>query len=201
MTEGISYIYNKYKKYDMKKGKDLETGKYYCLEIILNFLDTQELREHFFKIIIFDFIIGNSDRHSNNWAIIKKSKKESFAPVYDNGSSLCALIKENEIHDYLVNKDKLKFISLVDTSSRTLIRIDGNNKKIPTHKEVIKYLHDNYYNETHEFVDFIIKKLNENKIENILDNVKKYISNNRYQLLKKYLLNKINILKDIYKER
>ena len=48
--------------------------------------------------MIFDFIIGNSDRHSNNWAIIKKAKeKERLAPIYDNGSSLCALVKESQI--------------------------------------------------------------------------------------------------------
>lgn len=202
MTEGISYISRKYPKYDVKEEKDLESGKYYSLEVIMNSLDSKELKEHFFKIMIFDFIIGNSDRHSNNWAIIKNSKnKEQFAPVYDNGSSLCSLIKESQISDYVDGNDGMKFISLVDTSSRTLIRIDGNNKKVPTHKEVIKHLHDNYKKETKEFVKLIIQKLNEDKIDNILRNVKKYITNNRYQLLKKYLLEKINILKEIYEER
>lgn len=202
MAEGISYISRKYPKYDTREEKDLESGKYYCLEIILDSLNTKELKDYFFKIIIFDFIIGNSDRHSNNWAIIKNSKnKEHFAPIYDNGSSLCALIKESQIKDYIMGKDKMKFMSLVDTSSKTLIRINGKDKKIPTHKEVVKYLHKNYYKETKGFVKLIIRKLDEEKIDDILRNIKKYISNNRYQLLKKYLLEKINILKEIYGER
>lgn len=202
MAEGISYISRRYKNYDIKEERDVETEKYYCLEIVLNSLDNIELRNHFFKIMIFDFIIGNSDRHSNNWAIIKKHKeKECFAPIYDNGSSLCALIKENQIKDYLLSRDKMKFNALIDTSSRSLVRIDGKCRKKPTHKESVQYLHDNFYNETKDFVKLIIQKLNEKTLENILNSVKEYISDNRYQLIKKYLLNKIVILKNIYKER
>ena len=199
MTEGVSYISRKYNTYDNIEGKDIESGKYYCLEMILNSLDTDELRNHFLKIMIFDFIIGNSDRHCNNWAIMKnRSNKESFAPVYDNGSSLCALVKDSEISSFIDNSDKMKFNSLVDTKSRTLIRINGKDKKIPTHREVLNYLHDNYYNETKDFAKTAIQKLTEEKICNILRQVNGYITNDRFLLLKKYLLAKINILKNIY---
>lgn len=198
MAEGISYISRKYPKYDAIKEFDFGSNMYYCLEIILNSLETEELKKDFFKIMIFDFVIGNSDRHSNNWAIIKtKGNKEYFAPIYDNGSSLCALINEDTICDYL-GKDQCKLNALVDSKSRTLIRIDGKKKKIPTHKEVMQYLHDNFYKETRDFVTIILLKLNDSKIEEILQEVKKYISHNRYLLLKKYLLEKINILKKIY---
>lgn len=199
MSEGISYISRKYPQYDVTSEKDLETGKYYCLEIILNSLTSKELKNSFLKIVIFDFIIGNSDRHSNNWAIIKTKKgKEIFAPLYDNGSSLCALISEDEIDNYLGN-DKMKFNSLIDSKSKTLIRIDGKLKKIPTHKEVIKYLHDNYYEETKDFVNVILKQLNNKKICDILRCVRKYISLKRFELLKRYLLGKVNILEEIYR--
>lgn len=198
MSEGVAYISRTYPKYDVQKGIDLETGKYYSLEIILESLKEKELKEEFFKIMIFDFIIGNSDRHPNNWAIVKnKSGKESLAPLYDNGSSLCALISDIELDKYFGN-DKLKFLSLVDSKSKTLIRIDSRDKKIPTHKEVLEYLCKNYYIQTKEFAEAVIKKLNEEKIENILRGVNKYICHRRYELLKKYLMEKIRILKEIY---
>lgn len=198
MTEGVSYIYRKYPKYDAIKGIDLETKKYYCLEIILNSLPKEELKREFLKIMIFDFIIGNSDRHHNNWAIIKtKTGKEHFAPLYDNGSSLCALVNESEIDNYL-GSDKLKFASLVDSKSRTLVRIYGNNKNVPTHKEVLTYLREYYYKETKEFVELAIRRLNEEKINDILRNVSQYISHRRYKLLKKYIITKMDILKEIY---
>ena len=198
MAEGASYISREYPKYDALKGIDNDTGKYYCLEIILKSLVKEELKKEFLKIMIFDFIIGNSDRHWNNWAIIKtKSGKEYFSPLYDNGSSLCALVNENEVESYLGN-DKLKFASLVDSKSKTIVRVDGNSKNIPTHKTVLHYLRDNYYEETKDFVEFAIRKLNEEKITDILRNINKYITHRRCELLKKYLLEKIKILKEIY---
>lgn len=198
MAEGAAYISRAYPKYDALKGIDNDSGKYYCLEIILKSLAKEELKKEFFKIMIFDFIIGNSDRHWNNWAIIKtKGGKEYFSPLYDNGSSLCALIHENDIVDYL-GKDKLKFISLVDSKSKTIVRINGSSKNIPTHKIVLQYLRNNYYEETKEFVKFAVRKLNEDKITDILRNISKYISHRRCELLKKYLLEKIKMLKEIY---
>lgn len=198
MTEGVAYISRKYPKYDVSNGIDLESGEYYCLDMILESLSDEELKKEFLKVMIFDFIIGNSDRHSNNWAIIKtKSGKEYFAPLYDNGSSLCSLILESELDSYL-GKDKLKLKSLVDSKSRTLIRINGKEKKIPTHKEVLKYLYKNYYEETKEFTGLVVKKLNEEKINDILRNVSKYISHRRSELLRKFLMEKIKILKEIY---
>jgi len=199
MTEGISYISRCYPKYDISTGVDLDSKTYYGIEIILNSLRTKELKNEFLKIMIFDFIIGNSDRHSNNWAIIKtKSGKEYFAPLYDNGSSLCSFVSETEIDSYL-GKDKMKLSSLVDTKSRTLIRIDGTKAKIPSHKEVLKYLRKEYYDETIEFVEIIIRKLTDEKIDDILRCVNEYISHKRSMLLKRFLIEKVKILKEIYK--
>lgn len=199
MSEGVAYISRIYNKYNPQLCQDLESGEYYCLQMILNSLPSEELRKEFLKIMMFDFIIGNSDRHSNNWAIIKnRSDKESMAPLYDNGSSLCSLVKESEIKSYLGN-DKVRFEALVDTKSRTIIRIDGKNKNRPTHKEVLKYLSENYYDETKDFAKRATKKLNDEKICDILRNVREYISEDRLLLIRRYLRTKIKILKDIYK--
>lgn len=199
MSEGIAYISKRYPFYDGIHEKDMKSNKYYSLELILNSLNNQQLKIDFFKIMIFDFIIGNSDRHSNNWAIIKnKNNEEHFAPLYDNGSSLCALIAEDEIDNFL-GDDKLRFNALVDSKSKTLIRIDSSVKKIPSHKDVLMYLHANHYNDTAPFVKFVIQKLTEETISKILRSISKYTSYKRRELLKKYLMAKIEILKDIYK--
>ena len=198
MSEGVAYISRIYNGYDSNLCQDLESGEYYCLQMILNSLPNEKIKKEFFKVMIFDFIIGNSDRHSNNWAIIKnRSNTESMAPLYDNGSSLCSLVKESEIKSYL-GADKVRFKSLVDTKSRTMVRIDGKNKNKPTHKEMLIHLRENYYNETKDFVKYVVQKLNDEKICTILRNVKKYISEDRLQLIRKYLCAKVKILKDIY---
>ena len=199
MSEGVAYISRIYNKYDSNLCQDIESGEYYCLQMILNSLPNEELKNEFLKIMIFDFLIGNSDRHSNNWAVIKnRSNKESIAPLYDNGSSLCSLVKESEIKSYL-GVDKLKFEALVDTKSRTIVRINGKNKSKPTHKEVLRYLSENYYNKTEDFAKSVVQKLSDEEIMDILRDVKEYISEDRLLLIRKYLKAKVKILKDIYK--
>lgn len=93
----------------------LISGGNYCREYILNF-DSKKGKKHNFEAIIkifndliktyptsmvnwkeywaktfvFDALIGNTDRHQDNWGIIINSSAETFriAPVFDNGTSL-----------------------------------------------------------------------------------------------------------------
>ena len=41
----------------------------------------------FFDMVIFDYLIGNTDRHQNNWAIVEENGKMTWSPLYDNSSS------------------------------------------------------------------------------------------------------------------
>ena len=197
MEEIVSLITKKYPKYNEKLLYDEQNKIYYSIQMILSSLNNKKLEKDFFKILIFDYIIGNSDRHSNNRAIVRKDKDEfEIGPLYDNGSSLCAYVYEGDIEKYF-QKDKLKMNSLVRTKSKSMIKIDEKDKKKPTHLEVIKYLHKNFYDETNEFVNTVINKLDENKIENLVEQVNE-MSYNRKRLLKKYLKLKIEDLKEVY---
>ena len=167
--------------------------------MILNSLDNKNLEKDFFKILIFDYIIGNTDRHSNNWAIIRKENNEmEIAPLYDNGSALCSYVYEEEIEKYF-GKDKLLLNSLVRSKSRSMIKIDEKDKKRPMHIEVIKYLHNKYNDETVGFVETILKRLNEDKIVELINQLEG-ISYNRKRLLKMFLDIKLKDLKCIYEK-
>ena len=69
-------------------------------------------------MLMFDYLIGNSDRHQNNWAILIENGKMQWSPLYDNSSSLCAYISEKNIPNYM-GKDKNRWNSLIDTKSKT----------------------------------------------------------------------------------
>lgn len=198
LIEGIYLInemypfYNSYTMYDSMK------EEYYSLEMILNSLDKYNLKKEFFKIIIFDYLIGNTDRHQNNWAIIQKGEDVKLCPIYDNGSSLCCYLKEENIATYLGN-DKVRFNSLVNTKSKSRIRIDKKSKKEPTHLEVIKYIKENYNDYIKDFIDIVIKYISKENIDKIINNYDDgLISSNRKELIRRFLLEKVRLIKELF---
>jgi hypothetical protein len=53
--------------------------------------------EQFFELLVFDALIGGTDRHYNNWGILEKADNSQFirlAPAFDNGISLLWKIDE-----------------------------------------------------------------------------------------------------------
>ena len=143
MEEGIHYITRKYPLFDANRLYDPNEKLYYCIEMLVKSMDEYSMSGWFVPMMVFDFLIGNSDRHQSNWAMHKKNGKLEACPLYDNGSSLCSFIREEDIVFFL-GKDKLRFNALITTKSRSRIRIDGRKKQEPTHNEVLKYLIKNY---------------------------------------------------------
>lgn len=76
-------------------------SEYHNLKNILIFLEEQnkQLVNDFLKIMIFDSLIGEQDRHEENWGITKNQNGISLSPIYDNGCSL--------LRDQFSNLDKL----------------------------------------------------------------------------------------------
>lgn len=191
----ISAIYN----FDAERLIDVETGEKYSLEMIRKVLEPLELFDSFLPLLVFDFLIGNTDRHQSNWALILENGKLSLSPLYDNSSSLCAYVKEDRIKQYL-GKDMLLWKSLVDTKSRSIIRITGHDKKAPTHLEMLKFLKKQYYRETKDVVKTMEERIFEEAVCRILDKYKESLSEEKRALIKKYILAKVELLKNVYKK-
>ena len=91
--------------------------------------------------------------------------------------------------------------SLVDTKSRSIIRIQCKDMKQPTHLEVLKFLRENYYAQTVGMVTKIEKLVTEEKISDILEHYRDNLSKEKSELIKKYLLSKIQMMSNVYKEK
>lgn len=201
LENGTSSITKKYSSYDKEKHFDSNTKEYYSIHMIENSLNEfdncVELLDSFYKMLLFDFLIGNSDRHSDNWGLVSNGSNFTFSPLFDNGSALCSYVKNADIESYF--KDSQRYKSLVDTKSISKIRIDRFDKKRPKHSEVINHLKCINLLPL-VTIEKINDTLNENQIEYILNEYPSFIiMDEKKELIKKYLLSKIDILNSILK--
>lgn len=90
--------------------------------------------------------------------------------------------------------------SLVDTKSKSIIRIKCGDAKRPTHLEVMKYIHQNYFEQTIDIVNKIEELLTEDAVYMIMDKYTEILSMEKIELIKKYLFSKIQLLKEVYEE-
>lgn len=204
LREGVWFILGKYPQYNPDSMIDMASGEYYSIKQLFGIATDESLRQFLIEMMFFDFVLGNTDRHQNNWAFlvpIEDSYKEITTirpcPLYDNGSSLCCYINDLQLDNYLGN-DMTRFRALVDSKSRSIIRIDGNRKSRPCHTDVIRFLMDSATEMSCDIADRFIDSLTEEKIKTLIDKYpEEIISEKRKLLLIKYLNGKMSILKSI----
>lgn len=197
LVEGIDFIAGKFPKYNAETMQDEETGTYYCIDHIFNSVPGVVPNRIWIEMMLFDFLIGNADRHQSNWALLMElvskdpvSIQVRQCPLYDNGSSLCCYENESQVE----NKDIRHFEALVDSKSRSIIRIDGSIKAKPKHKDVAQYLIGKYpiaKTIAKRFID----RLTEDAIDHIMDQYSKEVLDEKKNLLiRRYLLKKLELL-------
>lgn len=120
---------------------------FYTISNIKSVLDdiSPNLFQNFIRIMVFDALIGEQDRHEENWGITEKEGKYYISPLYDNGDSLLREFK-NPIN-FQKYYDGTKNFDAYISRSKTII-FKENNKDKYKHFELIQYLFDNYPIET-----------------------------------------------------
>lgn len=91
------------------------------------------------KMIIFDAIVGNNDRHFYNWGVITSAKKTTwkpvFSPVYDSARGLFWNVKDDQLLKFLKYESKLeKYIQ------GSCPRISTQTNKSANHFELVQYI-------------------------------------------------------------
>ncbi len=208
LLEGIVFIENQYPYYDKDKLEDVYSNSKYSIQMIQNSLNGILEIEKFYKVVIFDILIGNSDRHHSNWAILAKgtvykTEKDmldiffnySLSPLYDNGSSLCAYEDNNNLDVFF--KDQMKFEALVNTKSKSAI--GWEHKRPIRHFELLRKIKENAYELTVKYIEKIRDNIKEDKIDKILNEFdNNIISLNMKKLLKMYLGERRKRMLEIY---
>lgn len=200
LIEGIQYIVNKYPNYNGDKFIDTKSGKIYSIQMIFESLKDTGLEQDFLKIPIFDALIGNSDRHHSNWAVVKNIQTGvvRVSPLYDNGSSLCCLVNNDKVQHYMGSL--LNFESLIYGKSKSII--GWKDTKKPRHLELISDIAHNFYDDTIS----IINKMNETLSEDVINSIvygydDMVITESIKMLLCRFLMERKNRIVRIYKEK
>lgn len=98
----------------------------YTLDKSLEISSKYGMIDSFYEMCVFDSIIGNQDRHCENWGILYDSDNNaSFAPLYDNGSSLLNGLSEDKV------EEMLKKTSMIDgyiNRAKTCFSINGKKR-------------------------------------------------------------------------
>ena len=207
LMEGVEFILGKYPYYDRDTLIDKYSSMPYSFQMIVESMKPLLGISTISKILLFDALIGNSDRHHSNWGITEtkgslSAEKGLFpvnvmtlSPLYDNGSSLCSYINESDIEKIL--KDKMRYESIINTKSKSAI--GWNSIRPIRHFELIKNLRNEYYESTVNFVINIKKNVTEQSINAILSNFDdNIISKQMKKLLKKFIIDRRNRIIEIY---
>ena len=206
LREGAWFLLGKYPHYDINMLRDRATGQYYSIQQIFSLTDSESIRHFWLDMMVFDYLIGNRDRHQNNWAFLlpiedknKRIVRIRPCPLYDNGSSLCCYVEDSKIDQYL-GRDLQRINSLVDTQSKSIIRLDPNSKRLPSHSEVVRFL-INKYPYARERAGQILEKLTDTRIRELLDLYPdELLPQKRKELLLRFLTKKIDLLNQIRSE-
>ncbi|WP_368222114.1 HipA domain-containing protein [Bacillus velezensis] len=121
LVEGADMIMDFDETYD----REILQGKreIYNFDLLYRLFGENNILDHLFQMIIFDTLIGNTDRHQDNFGVIRDEEtgRQKFAPLYDNSSSLGRELNEERIK--LMLRDKKMFDSYIfGNKSSTLIR-------------------------------------------------------------------------------
>lgn len=73
------------------------------------FVNPQQLVEHFWKMFAVDALLGNFDRHNGNWGFLfdNSTQTAEIAPVFDCGSCLLPQADEKLMCSIMKNEDEL----------------------------------------------------------------------------------------------
>ena len=162
----IYQLFNDYKK-------DNKESYFSFLIIILEGFNITNYKEEINKMLFIDFLIGNVDRHLNNFGVIRDIKTleiVDIAPIYDSGSSFGFNLNDKEL-EYAFDLDWKPF----------------KTNKIKTQLELID-----------DFSWLDINKLNmvENDLIEVCLKYDDYISSSRRNALVKFLRKRVKYICD-----
>jgi hypothetical protein len=156
----------------------------------------------FVKMLVFDALTGNNDRHFYNWGVVKhiESKKiPIFAPVYDSARGLFWNQPESNLLSWYTQPKQIdEKIKKYSEGSKPKIGWKGLDDL--NHFDLI----DKIYSRDSRYKDICSQLINQEKLDDTLRllkvNFSKFYSKQRIELIEKCLIYRFNKLMNIIKQ-
>jgi hypothetical protein len=162
---------------------------------------SKELLIELVKLITFDAIVGNNDRHFYNWGVIgyvesKHLKKVEFAPIYDTARGLFwndVEPKISEMYNRYVQGSKDQINAFLHRSKP---RFSFAGNATSDHFELIEFLAKSN-NDYRKAISTLVTKEAENQaIEKLKSSIFRYVSTKRLFLMTEILKLRFTTLRD-----
>lgn len=159
-----------------------------------------EIMHELSRLVIFDAVVGNNDRHFFNWGVIRSIENHFqpyFSPIYDTARGLFWNYSEWKLKDIVdVNKTMDSHIRRYCKCSRPKIGWEG--EKNPNHFQLFKQIYENEFYTTKEEIKMMFNpSILDRMIAEVKTNFQPLMSVNRITLICKCLEYRFNELKKI----
>jgi glycerol-3-phosphate cytidylyltransferase-like family protein len=183
-----------------KTSRELFTFEFICKAIDTVFPEAAgELKIELVKMITFDAIVGNNDRHFYNWGVInsvkKTGKRPKFAPIYDSARGLLWNESEENIvkHYENIRREGKKLVNYVQQAKP---RISIEEDAEINHFGLIAFIRS-YSDEYKSVVDDLLAGRNEEKVLKMLrEEVFLFFSPERQDLITRIIKERFSILRN-----
>lgn len=147
--------------------------------------NSDDIKTDFLKMIVFDCLIGNNDRHSENWGIIinNQSNKARFVPLFDNECSFGFNYSNKSVDKAL--QDTNSFDTFNKKTLKMRMRPPGSKYWSP-YTEVVDYLVENS-SKAHGIMQDMVGKLTDEKIDGFINSFDDTLPGNYKKLAQKVI--------------
>jgi hypothetical protein len=121
-------------QYERKKGKQHNLMDF--TKVVAERDLVQNWQEEWAKIFCFDALIGNTDRHQDNWGILHYQAGDCFSPAFDNGTAMGHEIIDRKIPNKV--NDLEKYVSASKATHH--MKWDRHDEKKIKHVDFLKKL-------------------------------------------------------------
>lgn len=159
-----------------------------------------EITKAFLKMLVFDAITGNNDRHFYNWGVIvdlEGEKEPVFSPVYDTARGLFWNYSENKISNLFHKNGKIDNPQFEKYINNSRPKTGWEGEKDLNHFKLIQLINDTYpkYN---SICMELLNSLNLLGIKEMIEKeFKPFFSNQRYKLIIECFIHRYELLLNV----